>query len=137
MAAAAAACLAGATQLHAEDAAAILAAGDGFSVMVAALQPPEEGGAPGALGSGRGGLAGGNGGRGALNEEAAYHLVHAVALAARQPALQRRRDALEQLAAAIRRVTQCAGSGSLKQAAAEALAVLGQAAAGAGRSSYA
>lgn len=57
VAAAAAACLAGVAQLHPEDAAAILAADNGFALMAGVLQP-RDGGAP--------------------NEAAAYHLLHAL-----------------------------------------------------------
>lgn len=57
VAAAAAACLAGVAQLHPEDAAAILAADNGFALMAGVLQP-RDGGTP--------------------NEAAAYHLLHAL-----------------------------------------------------------
>ena len=132
VAAAAAACLAGVTQLHPEDAAAILAANNGFAVFASLLQPTEDsrqsvGSAAGSAGSGLPLPA-------RLNEEAAYHVVHAVALAVQQPALQRHRDAVEQLIAAVRGLVQGAASGGLRQAAAEALSLLGKAA---GRPSYA
>lgn len=104
VAAASAACIAGVSQLHPEDAAAILAQ-DNVSLpalLAATLQP----------------------GEGQLNELAAFHLLHAAALAARQPAFQRRREAFDALALAARQVLHCSGSDGLKQAASEALAVL-------------
>ena len=102
----AAACLAGVVQLHPEDAAAILAAeGTSLPTLLATVLQSEEGEA---------------------NEAAAYHLLHAIALAARQPAFQRRQEATEELALAARRALHSGSSNELRQAAAEALSALGQ-----------